>query len=278
MATEGWDRTGLRDDSSNDLVRHVASRCARTVVVVHAAGIRVLDPWVSHPNVTAVVAAHLPGQDSGEALVRLLYGDDNFSGKLPYTIARREEDYPVLEPCEVQHEGGVDPQCDYEEGVYIDYRAFDARGVAPRYEFGYGLSYTSFSYSAPSIQSIDLSAGSHRTLDELFAPAATVTCTIRNTGEVVGAEVAQLYLGIPDSPPRQLRGFDKVRLGPGEAGVARFELTRRDLSVWDVETQRWVVQEGSYGVFVGASSRDVRLEGDIEVKAEGADVVGDGEL
>ncbi|KAI1344203.1 glycoside hydrolase family 3 protein [Xylariaceae sp. FL0016] len=260
IATEGWDRDGLHDDFSDGLVLSVASQCANTVVVVHAAGIRLVDQWIEHPNVTATIMAHLPGQDSGVALVQLLYGEAGFSGKLPYTLARNESDYSVQAPC-----GRVDnttsPQCDYVEGVYVDYRAFDARNITPRYEFGFGLSYTTFAYMDLSIESSAITAGS---VSDLWEVVATVEANVTNTGKVAGAEVAQLYLGIPDSPPQQLRGFDKIRLAAGESATARFELTRRDFSVWDVVAQKWTIQEGDYAVRVGASSRDIRLTGSIQ--------------
>jgi len=274
IATEGWDREGLHDDFSDGLVLNVASKCSNTIVIIHAAGIRLIDQWIEHPNVTAAIIAHLPGQDSGEALVKLLYGEAGFSGKLPYTLARNESDYSVYKPCGLTSPDDTDPQCDYAEGVYIDYRDFDARNVAPRFEFGFGLSYTSFAYSDLSIElpfqavlsdsvgeTYPASAG-----DELWEVAAEVQARITNTGDRNGAEVAQLYLGIPNSPPKQLRGFEKTALlAPDESAVVRFELTRRDFSVWDVVSQAWIVQPGNYTVWVGASSRDPKLTGTIEV-------------
>ncbi|KAK7968705.1 glycoside hydrolase superfamily [Apiospora saccharicola] len=266
IATEGWDRDGLHDDFSDGLVLHVASRCANTIVVVHAAGVRLVDQWIEHPNVTAAVIAHLPGQDSGLALVQLLYGEAYFSGKLPYTLARNESDYGVgYAPCRPE-EGDLDLQCDFAEGVYVDYRHFDEANITPRFEFGFGLSYTEFKYSDLVVKPDEqlLRAGPSTYTEGVWDVVATVQATVGNTGDAEGAEAVQLYLGIPNSPPRQLRGFEKVPLQPGEEGVVTFELTRRDLSVWDVVKQSWVVQEGEYGVYVGASSRDVRLTGSIK--------------
>lgn len=268
MATEGWDREGLHDDFSDALVKNVAAMCANTIVVIHAAGVRLVDQWIEHPNVTAVVIAHLPGQDSGKALVSLLWGEDNFSGKLPYTLARNESDYPVYAPCGRGRDNTTSPQCDYREGVYLDYRAFDARNMTPRYEFGYGLSYTSFSYSELVLSTVEGLCTSSSSGTNLWDVVATAQVTVRNSGTVAGEEVAQLYLGIPGAPPRQLRGFEKVKLAPGQDARARFELTRRDLSAWHVGMQTWVLQDGEYEVFVGASSRDIRLNGVIVVKDE----------
>ncbi|KAH9887433.1 glycoside hydrolase family 3 protein [Xylariomycetidae sp. FL2044] len=271
ISTEGWDREGLHDDFSDGLVLNVASKCPNTVVVIHAAGIRLVDQWIDHPNVTGTIIAHLPGQDSGDALIQLLYGEAAFTGKLPYTLAKNESDYSVYSPCVQTNSNDTDVQCDYKEGVYIDYRSFDAKNITPRYEFGYGLSYTTFNYSSLSINSSGVSAppeasqnaAANEAHNSLWDVLATVEATVSNTGALHGAEVAQLYLGIPNSPPKQLRGFDKIALAPGESSRVRFELTRRDFSVWDVRAQNWIIQAGTYNVLVGASSRDIRLTGTI---------------
>ncbi|KAK9786720.1 putative Cel3e-like protein [Seiridium cardinale] len=264
ISTEGWDRDGLRDDFSDGLVLNVASKCSNTIVVIHTVGVRLVDQWIDHPNVTATIIAHLPGQDSGSALVKLLFGESGFSGKLPYTLAKNESDYSVYHVCGRTSSNDTDPQCDYTEGVYVDYRYFDAKNITPRYEFGFGLSYANFTYSELLINSTGLNVALGTETD-LWTVVATVSATITNSGAVAGAEVAQLYVAIPNSPPKQLRGFEKSQLFPGDSVTIRFELTRRDLSVWDVASQQWEIQDGNYTVFVGASSRDVRLTGNIEV-------------
>lgn len=263
MATEGWDRDGLHDDESDALVLNVARKCRNTIVVIHAAGVRLVDQWIEHPNVTAVVMAHLPGQDSGTALVKLLYGEEDFSGKLPYTLAKNESDYSVYKTCGLAHAGDTNPQCDFTEGVYLDYRSFDAKNITPRYEFGYGLSYTTFGYSSISVQVHGATKSCSQSGDAVWDKIATVEVQVTNTGKVAGAEAAQLYVGIPNSPPKQLRGFDKLRLEPGKSGKARFELTKRDFSIWDVSSQKWVIQPGQHKIYVGASSRDIRLTGSV---------------
>ncbi|KAG8416182.1 glycoside hydrolase 3, variant 2 [Metarhizium acridum] len=265
MATEGWDRDGLHDHFSDTLVNNVASKCANTIVIVHTAGIRLVDQWIEHPNVTATIIAHLPGQDSGAALVKLLHGEANFSGKLPYTLAKNESDYSVYEPCGRGPSNTTSPQCDYTEGVYLDYRAFDKNNITPRYEFGYGLSYTTFSYSDVDLWQDEGLCESVGHATDLWDIVARVRITVTNTGSVAGEEVAQLYLRIPGAPLKQLRGFEKARLAPGQPTTVDFGLTRRDLSEWDVGRQQWVVQGGEYRVFVGASSRDIRLTGSIVV-------------
>ncbi|KAH8646626.1 family 3 glycoside hydrolase [Xylariales sp. PMI_506] len=264
MSTEAWDREGLYDDFSDNLVLNVASECHNTIVILHTVGIRLVERWIDHPNVTATIVAHLPGQDSGTALVKLLYGEAYFSGKLPYSIAKNESDYSVYEVCERSGPDDHDPQCDFSEGSYLDYRHLDAKGIAPRFEFGFGLSYTSFGYSSLSISPLAIDQRSVNEFD-LWSIVATVEATITNIGHVTGAEVSQLYVSIPNSAPRQLRGFDKTIISPGYSAKVRFELTRRDLSQWDVVSQTWVVQEGIYAISVGASSRDIRLKGSIKV-------------
>ncbi|KAI0169091.1 glycoside hydrolase family 3 protein [Hypoxylon sp. FL1284] len=273
-ASEGWDRVGLHDDFTDALITNVASQCSNTIVVFHNAGVRLVDQFIDHPNVTALIFAHLPGQDSGRALTSILYGDANPSGKLPYSVPRNESDYGPL-----QNQTFPDgiyaqfPQSDFDEGVYIDYRAFDAKNITPRYEFGFGLSYTTFEYSDLSVSPVDgadksafpskpVVEGGH---EDLWDSLVKVSATVTNTGPVAGAEVAQLYVGIPDAPVRQLRGFAKPVLQPGEAKTVEFELTRRDLSTWDVTAQNWRLQEGEYAVSVGASSRDLPLKGSLTI-------------
>lgn len=232
--------------------------------MVHTVGIRLLDPWITNPNVTAVVIGHLPGSDTGPALVQLLYGEQSPSGRLPYTIPKQASDYPVLNP-DVPQPGNLEsPQSNFTEGTYIDYRAFDEKNIEPRFEFGFGLSYTTFEYSALNIEMTDADAGTSDT-STAWNQAALVTVAVGNAGCVPSAEVAQLYLGIPNSPPKQLRGFDKAMIGPGASVTFVFKLTRRDLSVWDTEKQAWDLQSGEYSVYVGASSRDIRLTGKINI-------------
>jgi len=293
-AGESFDRTSLTDEFSDRLVLNVAGKCARTIVVVHSAGkgsssrrfcgnanrfagIRTVDAWIDHPNVTAVLLAGLPGQESGHSLVSVLYGDVNPSGRLPYTVAKRERDYGALLNSTVSFDYFAEDE--FSEGLFLDYRAFDRQGLTPRFEFGFGLSYTTFKFgelfvslTAPPEDGpaefpdpdVPIVQGGH---PDLWETVAVARCTITNTGDREGAEVAQLYVSIPegsegrDTPVRQLRGFSRVGpLAPGETRQAVFELTRRDLSVWDVVAQQWRLRRGEYRIWVGASSRDLRSE------------------
>ena len=150
-ASESFDRTSLTDEFSDNLVQNVAANCTNTIVVIHSTGIRVVDAWIDNPNVTAVLFAGLPGQESGNAITEILWGDVNPSGRLPFTVAKKESDYDALLNSSVSFDAY--PQDNFTEGLYIDYRAFDQQGIQPRYEFGYGLSYTSFSYANLQIYS-----------------------------------------------------------------------------------------------------------------------------
>ncbi|KAI0471265.1 beta-glucosidase M [Xylaria cf. heliscus] len=275
FASEGFDRPGLHDDYTDGLIRHVADRCNNTIVIFHNAGVRLVDQWIDHANVTALMFAHLPGEASGRALVSLLYGDSNPSGKLPYTVAKNETDYAhFLGPDHPEGMFALFPQSNFTEGVYVDYRHFDAQNITPRYEFGFGLSYTTFNFSDLRIStnaSADMAAqfpsGPIRQGGQvdLWDVVATVSAALANTGDIFGAEVAQLYVGIPGAPARQLRGFEKAALNASAQTTVSFDLTRRDLSVWDVVAQKWALQRGNYSVFVGSSSRALPLRGVLSV-------------
>ncbi|KAI1438507.1 beta-glucosidase M [Xylaria sp. CBS 124048] len=275
FASEGFDRSGLHDDYTDGLIRHVADRCNNTVVIFHNAGTRLVDQWVDHSNVTALIFAHLPGEASGRALVSLLYGDSNPSGKLPYTVAKNESDYGHLLGAD-SPEGRFKkfPQSNFStEGVYLDYRRFDAKDITPRYEFGFGLSYTTFNFSnlritnnqSANTDEFPVGPISQGGQTDLWDTLATISADVANTGAVDGAEVAQLYVGIPGAPQRQLRGFEKPFIRVSESATVTFPLTRRDLSVWDVVAQKWSLQKGHYQVFVGSSSRLLPLNGTLSI-------------
>jgi beta-glucosidase len=234
-------------------------------------GPRLVDQWITHENVTGVIYGGPLGQESGNAIDDVLFGVVNPSGKIIHTIAKNESDYDsntqITEDLEI----------DFSEGNYIDYKYFDKYNVTPRFEFGYGLSYTTFNYSSEVTISPNTTALSQAYAtgslaiggrEDLWDIVATVSTSISNTGSVAGAEVAQLYVAFPDAadePVRQLRGFDKVSIEAGESGTVSFELKRRDLSVWDVSAQSWKIESGEYVFYVGASSRDLRASATLTV-------------
>ncbi|KAG8701289.1 hypothetical protein FRC08_004183 [Ceratobasidium sp. 394] len=275
------DRNNLTAWHNGDaLVQAVASVNPNTVVIVHTVGPLIIEPWIDNPNVTAVLWAGLPGQESGNSLVDVLYGDVNPSGRLPYTIAKQRSDYGV--DVIYDNSNGI-PQIPYTEGQYFDYRHFDKSNITPRYPFGYGLSYTTFSYANLKVSKVSNVA--YNTGDAagwetgrvassavkgsslapwLHAPYYQVSFDVKNTGKVAGNEVPQLYIQAPasaNSPPNQLRGFDRVLLKPGQTQRVTFTVSRYDLSVWDVAHQGWAKVNGQIGLTIGASSRDFKLKG-----------------
>jgi beta-glucosidase len=276
LAAEGWDRPYLADPYSDTLIDNVAAKCSNTLVVIHNAGVRLVDRWIENPNITAVLYAHLPGQESGEGVVQVLFGDQSPSGRLPYTVAKNESDYGnLLAPVVPDNTTQWHTQINYTEALYVDYKHFIVQGITPRFEFGYGLTYSNFSYSELQVSTTsNLTTGaqpnpyqesSNSSASEGGDPAlwdivATASFKLCNTGGVAAAEVAQLYLHIPGGPEKVLRGFEKKLLSPGESVEVVFELTRRDLSTWDVVAQAWVLQEGDYPVFVGKSVLDIQLK------------------
>ncbi|KIO17331.1 glycoside hydrolase family 3 protein [Tulasnella calospora MUT 4182] len=277
------DRNNLTAWSNGDaLVKAVASSNSQTIVVVHSVGPMIVEAWVDHPNVTAVVWAGMPGQESGNSLVDILWGDVNPSGRLPYTIAKTASDYAA----HVVYTGGNNPndvQIPYTEGLLLDYRWFDAHDIKPRYEFGFGLSYTNFTYSDieivkrhdsdfnpevarwehDGVTGPEVGASVAEWLHEI---AYEVKFNVKNTGSVEGWEVPQLYLHPPpsaNSAPSILRGFDRISISPGETAEISFPVSRYDLSIWDVARQGWAKPSGAWRVSVGASSKDFRLHGTI---------------
>ncbi|KAF2153567.1 glycoside hydrolase family 3 protein [Myriangium duriaei CBS 260.36] len=273
LSCEGWDRTTLADSYSDALVTNVANSCKNTIVVTHNAGTVVVDAWINHPNVKAVIFAHLPGQDNGLALTEIMYGRQSPSGRLPYTVAKRESDWgSLLDPTFPNKQDIFYTQSNFSEGLYIDYKSFIQRNVEPRYAFGYGLTYSKFTYSNLKI-SKNSTANTGRLpydrakpapqggLASLYDIIATVTVDVKNAGGVKAAEVAQLYLGVPNSGlPKVLRGFDKKLIKPGQTSTFSFALRRRDLSIWDTMQQQWVLGSGSFHVMVGKSVLDIQLD------------------
>ncbi|KAG1742563.1 glycoside hydrolase family 3 protein [Suillus lakei] len=269
--------------NGDDLILAVAARNNNTIVVVNSVGPLIIEPWIEHPNITAVVWAGIQGQETGNAIADVLYGAYNPSGRLPYTIAKDLADYPAQLVTNDSRSKIV--TIDYTEGLFIDYRHFDQADITPRFEFGFGLSYTTFSYSelcVTPIQSLDtdqedlitawengkaspIAEGSSTAL-WLHEPAFQVTFEVTNTGSVSGTEIPQLYIHHPSSanePPSVLKGFTNVEISPYDTKQVSITLSRYDLSIWDVVAQGWRKPSGQISFSIGASSRDFKLQGDI---------------
>ncbi|HEY7047815.1 MAG TPA: glycoside hydrolase family 3 C-terminal domain-containing protein [Jatrophihabitantaceae bacterium] len=253
VESEGTDRPNLSLPGDQDgLIAAVAAANPNTVVVLNT-GSAVTMPWLS--SVKGVVESWYSGQEDGNAIAAVLFGDVNPSGKLPLTFPRSEADTPAHTP---QQWPGVGGNADYSEGLQVGYRWYDQQGITPLYPFGYGLSYTTFSVGHLVFGPKVLSANGHE----------TVHAQVTNTGSRTGAEVVQLYVGLPagtGEPPRQLKGYQKVTLRPGETRSVSFDLTPRDLSYWDEHAHGWVMAGGQYQVSVGTSSADIAASGTFSV-------------
>ncbi|KAI8805699.1 glycoside hydrolase superfamily [Cladochytrium replicatum] len=243
---------GDRNDLSlwrngDKLVNAVASVNPNTIVVIHGPG-AVDMPWVNHENITAIVMSMMPGQETGNSIADVLFGAEP-SGRLPFTINTNRNQYC----CNVDY--NEYNNVTYSEGMFIDYMWNDLTGVQPLFWFGHGLSYTTFKYSDITVELVDGSI------------VATVSVT--NTGSAAGVEVVQLYLGYPDGflePAKNLRAFEKIRLPSGQSKVVTFKVT--DLSIWDVNVQAWAVPAGTFTVYIGASSGDIRETATVDVQGD----------
>ncbi|EWZ94110.1 putative beta-glucosidase G [Fusarium oxysporum] len=273
---EATDRETLGLDwDGNAIIDAVSQKCNNTIVT-HTGGPN-NTPWADNPNVTAIIAGHLLGQEIGHSIADILWGDMNPSGKLPYTIAHNESDFNAS-VVNLTGSTGIDSwQSAFTEGLYTDYQHFSESDIEPLYEFGFSLSYTTFSVKLGSVTKLVRNA-SPMPLNRptqpggnpaLFEPLVKVTITVQNTGKLAGATVPHLYLSLPDSAPRGtpvkvLRGFDKTKkLSPNQSQKISFVLRRKDMSFWDVTKQDWLIPKGRFSIKVGFSSRDLPVEGSV---------------
>ncbi|KAI8916271.1 glycoside hydrolase superfamily [Gorgonomyces haynaldii] len=233
--------------NGNALIEAVASVNKNTIVVIHGPG-AVNMPWINNPNVKAVIHALFPGEETGNAIAQVLFGDVNPSGRLPFTIAKQESDYSAKITL-----GQPIVQVPYTEGLFVDYRHFDARNIEPLFPFGFGLSFTTFAYS-------NFRANYPTSKSDTFS----VSFQLSNTGKVNGHEVPQLYLGFPRSaqePPKNLRNFARVFVNAGQQASVTLDIPSNQMQIWDVNTKQWITPSGQFTVFVGASSRDIKWQG-----------------
>ena len=252
--SEGYDRTHMRmPECQNKLIDAVAAVNPNTVVVLHN-GSPVEMPWIG--KVKAVLEAYLGGQAVGLATVRVLYGDVNPSGHLAETFPIKLSDNPSY-----LFYGGEKDKTDYREGIFVGYRYYDRKEMDVLYPFGHGLSYTTFEYSG-----LQLSASEITDQDTL-----TATVTVTNTGSRTGKTVVQLYVSDVEStvlrPVRELKGFEKVELAPGETKEVTFTLDKRSFAYWNEQISDWHVETGEFLIEIGQSSRDICLTESVKVRS-----------
>ncbi len=253
QTSEGSDRSSLSLPNGQDaLVEAVAAANTNTIVVMYESSATLM-PWAN--QAAAILMAWYPGQENGNALAHVLFGDVNPSGKLPVTIPPSASQVPTGTPLQWP---GINGHTVYSEGLQIGYRWYDANNVTPLFPFGFGLSYTFFGYSNITVSAVSPSG------------QVQIGFDLTNLGTLTGAEVPQLYLGFPAAagePPKLLKGFQKITLSPGEKQHVTFNLNWEDLANWDATARGWIVTPGVFQVLVGASSRDIRLTGSFMVNS-----------
>jgi beta-glucosidase len=249
LESEGFDRASLDlPAGQDDLIQAVAAANKNTVVVVAAGSPVAMTRWID--RVPAVLYAWYGGQEVGHAVGDLLFGIAAPSGKLPVTFPRRIEDSTAY-----GHYPGENLHVEYAEGIFVGYRGFDRNKAEPLFPFGHGLSYTTFEYSGLTVSPAKVKADGK----------VEIGLKVRNTGTRPGAEVVQLYLHDVESslprPEKELKGFGRMMLQPGETRALTFALARSALQFFDPGKGDWVAEKGAFEVLVGASSRDIRLKG-----------------
>jgi beta-glucosidase len=250
--SEGGDRTFELPPAQDELISEMAAANKNAVVVVTSGGAVDMNAWLD--RVPALFEAWYPGQEGGTALAQLLFGDFSPSGKLPVSFERRGEDNAVYDSY---YPKDSQKKVAYTEGVFLGYRHFDKMGIKPQFPFGYGLSYTSFIYRNLSINPARASGDQ----------AVTVSFDVTNTGNRVGAGVAEVYVNQAHSkdprPVKELKGFVRVQLNPGETRRVSVTLDRRAFSYYDVGKHSWTVDAGDFNIYVAHSAAQADLTGAI---------------
>jgi beta-glucosidase len=247
---EGSDRTFELPGGQDELIRQISSVNKNVIVVLTAGGNVDMTQWVD--RIPVILHAWYPGQEGGTALAQILFGDYSPSGKLPVSFERRWEDNATFHSY--YPENGQ-THVKYSEGVFLGYRHFDRSPIKPLFAFGYGLSYTTYKYSGLSVTPAE---------GDLHEPV-TVSFDLENTGQREGAEVAELYVGDAHAsvprPVKELKGFAKVNLKPGEKKRVTLTLDRRAFSFYDVKKSDWNAEPGEFTILVGGSSDNIHLQG-----------------
>lgn len=252
--SEGFDRTFALPQFQDDLIRAIAAANKNTIVVLTAGGNVDMSRWLD--QVPALVHAWYAGQEGGTALAEIIFGAADPSGRLPVTFERRWEDNPTHDSYYPQ----TDKQDKYTEGIFVGYRGYEHSGTKPLFPFGFGLSYTTFNYANISVSPQAMSGNG----------PVTVSFDVTNTGSRAGADVAQLYIADSHSkvpmPPKELKGFARVELRPGETRHVSIPVDRLALSYYDVAKHGWTADPGTFEVLVGRSSADIQLRANMTLQ------------
>jgi beta-glucosidase len=250
--SEGADRTFNLPPAQDELIEAMAAANKNTIVLITSGGNVDMTGWLD--RVPALIETWYPGQEGGTALAEILFGDVNPSGRLPVTFERRWEDNPASNSY---YPAAGTNKVEYKEGVFVGYRGYEKNGTKPQFPFGYGLSYTNYSYGKLSIQQGITKGGS----PEIWW--AEVSFDVTNAGKRPGSEVAQVYVSDSHSkvphPRKELQGFAKIDLKPGETKRVKVMLSARSLSYYDVKTKKWRAEPGDFDVLVGPSSGQIEL-------------------
>jgi beta-glucosidase len=258
--SEGADRTFRLPPGQDELIQKMAAANKRVIVVITSGGAVDMNAWID--RVPALLEAWYPGQEGGTALAQIIFGDVNPSGRLPVSFERRWEDNPVHDSY--YPEAGS-PRVAYKEGIFVGYRGYEHKNVKTRFEFGSGLSYSTFQYRSLSVRPISrISGPTDRNLPRASSPLYEVSFDVTNTGSRAGAAVAEVYLGeshpsIP-RPLKELKGFVRVNLRPGETRRVQIPLNARAFSFYDVSTHAWRINPGEFTVHVGQSVEQLELK------------------
>jgi len=252
--SEGYDREHLRMPENHIKLIESVAEVNRNIVVVLSNGSPIEMPWLD--KVKAVLEGYLGGQALGGAIADLLFGDANPSGKLAETFPKVLSDNPSF-----LYFPGEGDKVEYKEGIFIGYRYYDKKNIEPLFPFGYGLSYTSFEYSNLTLDKKDM----------MDTDTLSVTVSVKNTGNVAGKEIVQLYVQDVSSsivrPEKELKGFEKIELQPGEERIVTFTLNKRSFAYYNVELKDWHVETGEFNILVGKSSREIVLTESIHVQS-----------
>lgn len=252
LETEGSDRKSMDlPPGQDELIQAVSQANPKTIVVFNAGGPVSMDQWT---RVSSILDMFYDGEEGGHAIADIVFGDATPSGKLPFTFVKNLKDSPAYKEY-----SGMHLKTTYSEGIYVGYRYFDKYKVSPRYPFGFGMSYTRFGYSSLKVTPSSISP--NQTVD--------VSLILHNLGSRAGAEVVQLYVhdghSTVDRPVKELKGFARVDLKPGESKTVHLSLDRSAFSYYSTAKHAWVEDPGKFEVLVGDSSRDIKLQGSLEL-------------